>query len=236
MAAKHILVCSYNGYWTGNAEASIRAAGKRWGAQVHVHEPAQPPAGWMRDRWKFEGPALNKLPDDDIVLMLDADVIYRYDAPSPFDYYAPMSIGAASDIQRVDTLDGWGHVMLDHLERWELMTSGVGRGTTVPLNSGVLLASAAMLRSAGEWMLAVTNEQAHRKMFMLEQCALAVACRKFGIPVNVLPDWVNELNLETKYGFLDGPMPAFSAHLAGYDFETTTKIMSRIEWQKRRPI
>jgi hypothetical protein len=231
----YIFVANVGDFMLDNVRASYEAAANRW--EVDFVEYIGERDHAIED--KFAG--IDEFNDDDILMIADADILYRIDCPSPFQFATDFGISAATDVQRVRhyIYDYFGHSTEKGVAHYALQF-GLEPCNCLPMNTGVLIGTVANFKKVREPYYRVCagfNWEISGWHYRAPQTVFPVVCEDIQMPVIKMPDWTNKVNVVKDFGpdhFPKGcSMLDWSFHPAGVPSGFKNFVLEQIDWTIR---
>lgn len=226
---KYIFVANINNVLTVNSRNSYKHAAGRWGAKFV--EFLGPRRNQIDD--KFAG--LDQFEEDDMLLIADADILYRIDCPNLFDFGTDFGISACTDVQRtMNFYDTWGSPTEEAIKHWS-HKRGINPANVFPMNTGVLIATVKTFKKVVPLYTEICDE-IDWEFNLMPQAVFPIVCEELQVPVTKMPDWANYLNFLVKRGdrFVDEDemMDSYSLHMAGYGEQYKNHCLNSFNWTK----
>jgi hypothetical protein len=227
---KYIFVANVGDFMIKNVRASYEAAANRWDVQFVEYVGDRENA--MDD--KFAG--IDEFDDEDMLMIADADILYRIDSPSPFQYGTDFGISVCTDVQRErgNWHDDFGSVSERLIGYWANQR-GIPVSNCLPMNTGVLIAKVKNFKSVRDLYREISSSF-EWDWGMMPQSVFSVVCEELQMPVIKMPDWVNKVNVVRGKSWPDfelgTAMEHYSFHPAGVPGDFKKYCLSHIDITK----
>lgn len=229
---KYIFINNFHDFMCQNVRESYEHAAERWGATIVENTEVGSIPNLVDD--KFEN-IDDRFEDNDLIMVADADILYRADAPSPFQFGTDFGISVCTDMQALpyDLRDTWGASTLQGLYWWAIKLD-IHPHNLFPLNAGVVIGTKKNLVTVGS-IYKELGQHTKWDPAKTTQPILSAAIHISQIPLIVMPDWVNYINPYKKNGdrpiVTNYPMPSFSMHLAGIPNPGKNDVLNGMDWR-----
>ncbi len=223
---KKLLTMNLGNFMASKCRDSYRAAADRWGAEYL--EVTTPPATGQHHYWQKL--LLHRhVPDDCQVFQIDADMLIRFDCPSPFDLVDRSKIGMVGS-NPLDPDHGTSNALSCNYWSKELSLPRLDP-MTQHFNSGVQIYSTPQHRKIFEEAHSYGKKIQWREKLWAEETILSLLLHRDHVPMVRLPKLFNQWYCPHKWEEMTmrHSMSQFIYHFAG---PNNRKFLSQVSWRR----